>query len=114
MKKAATLPSVDQLTKFSRGTGIGYMELLAAALVGKGYLPDLTGLVLEIDGDDEVAADHLTEAGARAPSKWGGTRLIGRPSSERGRPVTDLPSRLRKQMGLDDTKRVIGMTVRRQ
>ena len=38
-KSTPTLPSAEQLSKFSIGTGIEYVSLLTAALKGKGYLP---------------------------------------------------------------------------
>lgn len=38
-KQKATLPTAEQLVRFSRGTGIPFLDLLVAALRGKGYLP---------------------------------------------------------------------------
>lgn len=83
-KKRASLPTVDQLAKFSKGTGIGYFELLTAALVGKGYLPDAPGVELGVRGDwpDGSWLDVAVD------SRWGGTRLIGRDGQ--GRPVSPM------------------------
>lgn len=38
-KAKPVLPTAEQLLKFAAGTGIDYLDLLEAALVGRGYLP---------------------------------------------------------------------------
>lgn len=83
-KTKATMPSVEQLARFSLGTGIGYFELLIAALIGKGYLPDVDDATIHL-GNGARVEDFLA-GHASPPSAWAGTNLIG--SDGRGRPVT--------------------------
>lgn len=48
-KYKPTLPSSEQLFRFAKGTGLDYLELLAAALVGKGYLPTNVNAQIRVD-----------------------------------------------------------------
>lgn len=62
-KQKPILPTAEQLTRFAKGTGIPYIDLLEAALRGKGYLPtSAAGLRLAPALSDDLLvaleADH--------------------------------------------------------
>lgn len=82
-KTKPTLPSVEQLARFSLGTGIGYFELLVAALAGKGYVPMEEEVTIRLAG--RAALSDFLEGQASPPSGWAGVRVIG---GGTGSPVT--------------------------
>lgn len=84
-KMKPTMPSVEQLARFSKGTGIGYFELLIAALIGRGYLPNVEHITIHLPGSSRAIDDFID---ASPPSGWAGTNLIG--TSRRGQPMTTL------------------------